>query len=80
MWQGVGEAKRHHHPFIEPKYGFKSCFPSVGSSHAHLVIAHRQIHLCKILFPFELIKQVFDMRERIVIFYSNLVESLVIGD
>jgi hypothetical protein len=78
--KGIGEGKHNHHPFIEPKYGVNFFFPSVGSSHVHLVIAHCEIHICQILLPFELINKVFDTREGIEIFCSNLVERMVISD
>jgi hypothetical protein len=66
--KGFGQAKMDHHPFIEPKSSFKSCFPSVGSIHVHLIIARCEIRICKIICPFVFIKKVFDRRERITIF------------
>ena len=76
---GISETKGDYKEHIVTISGSECHFSYILTSHHMLVIPRSQVNLTKVYCPFELIKQVVNLRERILVLLNDFIELAIIN-
>ena len=77
-WLSIGQTERHHRVLIRAKSCSESSLWNVLFANANLMITHPEIKLREDLSPFQLSRQLIDVRKWILVFFFFFIQWTII--